>query len=189
MVLFHPHMAAEKQQYMVQIRPWGVCLLLTSLANLPHPPPHTALRICFIFCTGYDSPTFVVLIIQCQWYIGRKRRGLSRIWHSEVIITYHCQSWLTAAPSRKKKRRSSKGEQVCFVLSDSHQWISPSGFYSIQRYRGRGFSPSGPAHCKGVDCLMCHCSKKALYNGWLTPIEAYTTTIAYVITNIALLGF
>lgn len=33
-------MAAEKLQYMVQIRPRGVCLLLASL--LPHPPPRAA---------------------------------------------------------------------------------------------------------------------------------------------------
>lgn len=59
-------MAAEKPQYMVQIRPWGMRLFLTSLS--PHPPTtHIAPCICFIFCTGCDSPTFV-LIIQCQWY-------------------------------------------------------------------------------------------------------------------------
>lgn len=54
-----------QRSYMVQIRPLGVHLLLTLLYILaqPPPPPHTALRICFIFCTGYDSPTFDLLII------------------------------------------------------------------------------------------------------------------------------
>lgn len=51
------------------------------LLSLSNPPPTLiAPRICFIFCSGYDSLTrlmFDVLIMQCQWYTGRKMRGLS----------------------------------------------------------------------------------------------------------------
>lgn len=44
-VLSHRHMAAEKLHYMVQIKPWGMRLFLTSIANPSrplHPPEHTA---------------------------------------------------------------------------------------------------------------------------------------------------
>lgn len=54
-----------------------------------------------------------------------------------------------------------------------------------------GFCRSGLVDCKS-GLSLCHCSKKkkkAMYNGWLTPIEACTTIIANVITKIALLGF
>lgn len=105
------------------------CIYFLLLSPISHPP--TALRICFIFCTGYDSPMFDVLIIQCQWYIGRKRRGLCKIWHSEETITYHCHSWLTAAPSKKKKECSLSGEQVWFVLCDSQHRVCWLGFYGV----------------------------------------------------------
>lgn len=146
-------MAADKLHYMVQIRPRGVRLLPTPLADLP--PPHTAPRICFIFCTGCDSTTFVVLIIQCQWYIGRKRWGLSGIWHREVIITYQRHLWLTAAPSRKKKEWSSEGGTSLFCT----QQISQSGLRSIQRNRGRDFAVLAWLTVR-VDCFCATAVKK-----------------------------
>lgn len=131
-------------------------LLPTPLADLPTTTTtHSFHAFVSYFATGCDSTTFVVLIIRCQWYIGRKKVGSPGDLASWSYNNISPPFMINSSTLKEEERAIFRGRNKSVLYSAN---ISVRLVEHSEEQR-EGFCRSGPVDCKS-GLSLCHCSKK-----------------------------